>query len=156
MSSREHANQPRKPAGAPAGGQWAPMAHAEADISPPLFGKIKDTGGKTKEGQRDLGRAKNSNQLPEYERRSRELAAQLAKIGLIYSGSITRRYTRCGTPGGKCYADPPNCMAPTTSGPPRRTARPSPGGSAQPRPSSTKSGSTTTASYDASSSRCAS
>lgn len=59
-----------------------------------------------------MPRAKNSNQLAEYERRYRELAAQLASVGLIYSGSITRRYTRCGTPGCKCHADPPQLHGP--------------------------------------------
>ena len=43
-------NQPRKPAGAPAGGQWAPMAHAEPEVDlaapqhhpavPPALGAI--------------------------------------------------------------------------------------------------------------------
>ena len=59
-----------------------------------------------------MARAKNSNQLAEYERRYRELAGQLANVGLIYSGSITRRYTRCGTPGCKCHADPPQPHGP--------------------------------------------
>ena len=59
-----------------------------------------------------MARAKNSNQLAEYERRYRELAGQLANVGLIYSGSITRRYTRCGTPGCKCHADPPQLHGP--------------------------------------------
>lgn len=51
-------------------------------------------------------------QLAEYEQRYRELAAQLPTIGLIHSGSITRRYTRCGTPGCKCHADPPQPHGP--------------------------------------------
>ncbi len=59
-----------------------------------------------------MARAKNSNQLAEHERRYRELAGQLADIDLIYSGSITRRYTRCGTPGCKCHADPPQLHGP--------------------------------------------
>ena len=59
-----------------------------------------------------MARAKDSNQLAEHERRYRELAGQLADIGLIYSGSITRRYTRCGTPGCKCHADPPELHGP--------------------------------------------
>jgi len=40
--------------------------------------------------------------LAAYEQRYRELAAQLATIGLIHSGSVTHRYTRCQTPGCKC------------------------------------------------------
>lgn len=50
--------------------------------------------------------------LADYEQRYRELAAQLATIGLIHSGSVTRRYTRCGTPGCKCHADPPQPHGP--------------------------------------------
>ena len=36
----------------------------------------------------------------------RELAAELADIGMIHSGSVTRRYTRCGTPSCRCHDDP--------------------------------------------------
>src|SRR5437764_15307663 len=50
--------------------------------------------------------------LADYEQRYRELAAQLATIGLIPSGSLTRRYTRCATPGCKCHADPPQPHGP--------------------------------------------
>jgi hypothetical protein len=39
-------------------------------------------------------------------------AAQLADVGLITSGSITRRYTRCGSPGCRCHADPPQPHGP--------------------------------------------
>ena len=50
--------------------------------------------------------------LADYEQRYRELAAELATIGLIHSGSLTRRYTRCATPGCKCHADPPQPHGP--------------------------------------------
>jgi hypothetical protein len=50
--------------------------------------------------------------LADYEQRYRELAAQLPTIGMIHSGSITRRYTRCATPGCKCHADPPQPHGP--------------------------------------------
>ena len=50
--------------------------------------------------------------LAGYEQRYRELAAQLATIGLIHSGSLTRRYTHCATPGCKCHADPPQPHGP--------------------------------------------
>jgi alkanesulfonate monooxygenase SsuD/methylene tetrahydromethanopterin reductase-like flavin-dependent oxidoreductase (luciferase family) len=50
--------------------------------------------------------------LADYEQRYRELAAQLAAIGLIHSGSLTHRYTRCATPGCKCHADPPQPHGP--------------------------------------------
>ena len=53
-----------------------------------------------------------AERLADYEQRYHELTAQLATIGLIQSGSITRRYTRCGTPGCKCHADPPQPHGP--------------------------------------------
>ncbi len=59
-----------------------------------------------------MARAKNSDPLAEYERRYRELAGQIATIGLIHSGSVTRRHTRCGTPSCKCHADPPQLHGP--------------------------------------------
>src|ERR1035441_5015324 len=59
-----------------------------------------------------------TERLADYETRYRELAAQLATIGLIHSGSVTRRYTRCPTPGCKCHADPPQPHRP-----PRRYTR---------------------------------
>ena len=59
-----------------------------------------------------MARTEQADRLAKYERRYRELAAQLANVGLIYSGSITRRYTRCGTPGCKCHAEPPEMHGP--------------------------------------------
>jgi hypothetical protein len=53
-----------------------------------------------------------ADRLAEHEKRYRELAAQLATIGLIHSGSVTRRYTRCGTPSCKCHAEPPQPHGP--------------------------------------------
>jgi hypothetical protein len=50
--------------------------------------------------------------LADYEQQYRELAAQLPTIGMIHSGSVTRRYTRCQTPGCKCHADPPQPHGP--------------------------------------------
>jgi hypothetical protein len=44
--------------------------------------------------------------LASYERRYRKLAAQLADIGMISAGTLTRRYTRCTSPGCKCRAEP--------------------------------------------------
>src|ERR1039458_8247725 len=123
-----------------------------------------------------------TERLADYETRYRELAAQLATIGLIHSGSVTRRYTprqtpRCtpapGPPPGPPPAAPPaatpaarppaanatpthpNPTAPTTNGPPRTTAKPSPADSPRTKRSSTKNGSPTTADYDTSSNRCA-
>ena len=50
--------------------------------------------------------------LAAYDDRYRALAAQLAEIGPISSGSLTRRYTRCASPGCKCQADPPRPHGP--------------------------------------------
>jgi len=59
-----------------------------------------------------MARANGEAQLADYERRYRELAAQLAEIGLISSGSVTHRYTHCATPGCKCHDDPPQRHGP--------------------------------------------
>jgi Family of unknown function (DUF6788) len=59
-----------------------------------------------------MPRANSADKLADYERRYRELAGQLANIGLIHSGSVTHRYTRCGTLGCKCHADPPQPHGP--------------------------------------------
>ncbi len=53
-----------------------------------------------------------ADRLAAYENRYRELAGQLATIGLIYSGSVTHRYTRCGTPGCRCHTNPPQPHGP--------------------------------------------
>ena len=53
-----------------------------------------------------------TKRLANYEQRYRELAAELATIGLIHAGSLTRRYTRCATRGCKCHADPPQPHGP--------------------------------------------
>lgn len=50
--------------------------------------------------------------LASYENRYRQLAAQLADIGMISAGTLTRRYTRCTSPGCKCRADPPQPHGP--------------------------------------------
>jgi hypothetical protein len=59
-----------------------------------------------------MARATPTERLANYERRYRELAEQLAGIGLISSGSVTRRYTRCATPGCRCHAEPPQPHGP--------------------------------------------
>jgi hypothetical protein len=53
-----------------------------------------------------------TERLTDYEQRYHDLAAQLATIGLIHSGSLTARYTHCATPGCKCHADPPQPHGP--------------------------------------------
>jgi hypothetical protein len=50
--------------------------------------------------------------LARYEQRYRQLAAQLAEIGLISTGTLTRRYTRCTSLGCKCRAEPPQPHGP--------------------------------------------
>lgn len=53
-----------------------------------------------------------AHQLAAYERRYRELAAQLAEIGYICSGSLALRHNRCGKPNCRCHADPPHLHGP--------------------------------------------
>ena len=59
-----------------------------------------------------MARQTPNERLASYEHRYRELAAQLAQIGLISAGSVTRRYTHCATPGCKCNGDPPQPHGP--------------------------------------------
>ena len=59
-----------------------------------------------------MARTTPTERLASYQQRYRELAGQLAEIGLISAGSITRRYTHCATPGCKCHADPPQPHGP--------------------------------------------
>lgn len=53
-----------------------------------------------------------AQRLAAYERRYRELAAQLAEIGYISSGSLALRHNRCGKPNCRCHADPPQPHGP--------------------------------------------
>ena len=55
-----------------------------------------------------MARTSPEQRLAIYERRYRELAG----IGLISSGSISRRYTHCATAGCRCHADPPRPHGP--------------------------------------------
>ncbi len=50
--------------------------------------------------------------LASYQRRYRDLAAKLADIGYIASGSVARRYNRCGTASCACHGDPPRLHGP--------------------------------------------
>ena len=59
-----------------------------------------------------MARSSTTKQLSEYKRRYRALANKLAEIGLISSGTVTKRLTRCGTPGCHCHADPPQLHGP--------------------------------------------
>ncbi len=59
-----------------------------------------------------MARSSAAGRLADAERRYRELAGHLAGIGLIAAGSVTHRYTRCGSPGCRCHADPPQPHGP--------------------------------------------
>jgi len=50
--------------------------------------------------------------LADYERRYRELLAELAEIGFIRSGSVAPRYNYCGKANCRCHADPPQPHGP--------------------------------------------
>ena len=53
-----------------------------------------------------------ADNLPQLHRRHQALAARLGQVGFAVSGSLTRRYTRCGKPGCRCQADPPQPHGP--------------------------------------------
>lgn len=53
-----------------------------------------------------------TKQLADYQRQYRKLAAQLAQIGYIATGTLIQRSTRCATPGCACHADPPRLHGP--------------------------------------------
>jgi hypothetical protein len=96
-----------------------------------------------------------TERLADYEQQYRDLAAQLATIGLIHSGSVTRRYTRCATPGCKCHADPPQPHGPYYQWTTKNNGKTVTRRLTENERSSTKNGSPTTDDYDISSNRCA-
>ncbi len=53
-----------------------------------------------------------AQRLAEYDRRYRQLAAQLADVGYIRSGSLALRPNKCGNPNCRCHADPPQTHGP--------------------------------------------
>lgn len=59
-----------------------------------------------------MARRTVAERLEEYHRLHRELAAQIAEIGIVAAGSVTRRYTRCTSAGCRCNADPPTPHGP--------------------------------------------
>jgi len=63
---------------------------------------------------------------PAQQARAARIAAEIAALGFALPGTIADRMTRCGHPGCRCHDDPPRLHGPTTSGPARKTARPSP------------------------------
>lgn len=56
--------------------------------------------------------SRSAAQLSSYQRRYRELAAQLSGIGWIASGSVVSRHNRCGKPRCRCHGDPPRLHGP--------------------------------------------
>jgi len=46
------------------------------------------------------------------ERRRSKIAAEIAALGLPLPGSLVERRTRCGNPGCRCHADPPQLHGP--------------------------------------------
>ncbi|MBK6858346.1 MAG: hypothetical protein IPG97_17805 [Microthrixaceae bacterium] len=63
-------------------------------------------------GSEELMARTHQQRLAAYDDRYRALAAQLAEIGPISAGTLTRRFTRCASPGCKCRADPPRPHGP--------------------------------------------
>jgi len=59
-----------------------------------------------------MARTTVEERLAEYDRRHRELVAQIAEIGIVAAGSVTRRFTRCTSVGCRCNADPPTPHGP--------------------------------------------
>ena len=55
-----------------------------------------------------MARTTVKKRLEEYDRRHRELAVQIAEIGIVAAGSVSRRFTRCTSVGCRCNADPPH------------------------------------------------
>jgi hypothetical protein len=54
----------------------------------------------------------SADRLAGYQRRYRNLAAQLADIGYIAAGSLAQRHNRCGKPNCHCHRDPPQLHGP--------------------------------------------
>lgn len=49
------------------------------------------------------------------ERRRAKITAEIAALGLPVPGSLVARTTRCGNPGCRCHADPPQLHGPYLS-----------------------------------------
>ena len=65
-----------------------------------------------------------ADNLPQLHRRHQALAARLGQVGFAVSGSLTRRYTRCGNPAAAARPTRPSRTDPTTSSPAKPPARP--------------------------------
>ena len=64
------------------------------------------------EARSGMAKTTVEERLAEYDRRHRELAAQIADSGIAAAGSVTRRFTRCTSVGCRCNADPPTPHGP--------------------------------------------
>jgi hypothetical protein len=53
-----------------------------------------------------------SDRLEDYQARVKELAGQLADVGLMSKGSVVLRHTYCANAGCHCHADPPTPHGP--------------------------------------------
>ena len=52
------------------------------------------------------------NVSPAPQDRAARIAAELARLGLALPGSLIQRHVRCGWPGCRCHADPPQLHGP--------------------------------------------
>lgn len=59
-----------------------------------------------------MARSTSQRRLATLQRRYRALTAQLADVGYIAAGSITRRHTRCSNNNCRCRAEPPQMHGP--------------------------------------------
>lgn len=50
--------------------------------------------------------------LQQLRRRQQVLAQQVLDLGFLQKGSVVVRHTRCGAPGCRCHADPPQLHGP--------------------------------------------
>lgn len=58
------------------------------------------------------GRARTRVTQAAVERRRSKITAEIAALGLPLPGSLVQRRTRCGNPGCRCHADPPQLHGP--------------------------------------------
>jgi len=54
----------------------------------------------------------DAQRLLNYQQRYRELAATVAQLGFIASGTLLTRHTKCGTKACGCHDDPPRLHGP--------------------------------------------
>ena len=55
---------------------------------------------------------RNVSPTPAQQARAARIAAGLAAVGFALPGTLTERMTRCGHPGCRCHADPPQPHGP--------------------------------------------